>query len=343
MGKTMQIRLNFKHRSILGISAFVISVFFGQVSAAQIEPGCDANEFKVFFQQFLQNPAWQQTVTADPMIAQSLSGDPFPEGNADETRFMGSALELFPTAERWAELGLVHEWLPPSTILLRDHQGRYLRTLIFALQPCWELKRVEDWVPGGSHLIGSSQSQSDAESCLTRGKVYEHLGSSGQTPIPQWIFMAALDSYLCAAEAGSLEASYAAASLSLSGQAPRLSNKKIETLLVAASEKLPEAALSLASFYCDQGDYSQQRACVMPEAAEQALIQSAQLGSADAINQLGRAYEVGSLGNRDIERALACYISAADTGLQLADQNARRLGEQGVRNKRNISCLPAGR
>lgn len=337
--------IHFKFHSILSIGALLFCTLSGQASAAQAEAEaiCGTGDFRTFFQQFAANPVLQQASIATPLTLQTLSDDPPFKIKLEKLSEEQRPAALVPPPKQWAELGLIPEWLSPSTLVLRGHQGEYLRTFVFKRQSCWVLKRVEDWTLGGPQLITNTSPQANAQHCLKRAKAYEHLGNTEQTPSTQALFAAALDSYLCAAEAGSLEASYAAATLSLSGQAPRLQNTRIQTLLEKAAKKRPEAALALSDFYCNEGDYKSERPCANPQQAAQALIAAARMGSADALNQLGYAYEAGILVAQNPSRALACYTSAAGKDSARADKNVKRLATKGVPSDEQIECIQAGR
>jgi len=333
----------FKFHSIFSITTLLLCTLAGQAGAAQTEATCGTGDFRTFFQQFAANQVLQQASIATPLTLQTLSDDPPLRIKLEKLSAAQRPSALVPPPEQWAELGLIPEWLPPSTVVLRGHQGEYLRTFVFKRQSCWVLKRVEDWTLGGPELITNASSQTNAQQCMKRARAYERLGSTEQTSSTQALFAAALDSYLCAAEAGSLEASYAAATLSLSGQAPRLQNTRIVELLEIAAQKNPEAALALSDFYCTEGDYETERPCANPQQAAQTLIAAADMGSADALNQLGYAYETGSLIEQDLSRALACYISAAGKGSARADKNVKRLATKGVPSNEQVKCIQAGR
>ena len=339
----MHIHFTFKLRPAFILGALLLCALSGQASAAQADTTCGTGDFRTFFQQFAANPVLQQASIATPLTLQTLSDDPPLRIKLEKLGEAQRPSALVPHPEQWTELGLIPEWLPPSTVVLRGHQGEYLRTFVFKRKSCWVLKRVEDWTLGGPQLITDASAQPNAQHCLKRARAYERLGSTEQTPSTQALFAAALDSYLCAAEAGSLEASYAAASLRLSGHAPRLQNSRIQALLEKAAKKRPEAALALSDFYCTEGDYESERPCANPQQAAQALIAAARMGSADALNQLGYAYEAGTLVEPDPSRALACYTSAADKGLARADKNVKRLATKGVPSDERIECIQAGR
>lgn len=334
---------HFKFHSIFSIGALLLCTLSGQTSAAQKETVCGTGDFRDFFRQFAASPVLQQASIATPLTLQTLTDDPSFKIKLAKLSAAQRPSMLVPHPEQWAELGLTPEWLPPSTVVLRGHQGEYLRTFVFKRQSCWVLKRVEDWTLGGPKLTTNASPQTNAQQCLKRARAYERLGSTEQTLSTQALFAAALDSYLCAADAGSLEASYAAATLSLSGQAPRLQNTRIQALLEMAAKTHPDAALALSDFYCNEGDYESERVCANPEDAAQALTAAARMGSADALNQLGYAYEVGTLVEQDPSRALACYTSAAGKGSARADKNVKRLAAKGVPSSEQVECIQAGR
>ncbi|MBA5983485.1 sel1 repeat family protein, partial [Pseudomonas sp. MD195_PC81_125] len=131
----------------------------------------------------------------------------------------------------------------------------------------------------------------------------------------------------------------AAAGISLSGQAPRLENAKILQLLESAAKSVPEAGIALAEFYCDEGNYEEKRACVSPEKSLSALVTSAQLGSPDALIQLGGAYETGAIIPSDLVRAMACYQEADKKGNEAGARGVERLSTQGITANNSIHCL----
>lgn len=335
--------IHFKLHSIFSIGVLLLCSMSGQANAAENETTCGTGDFRDFFQQFVADPALQQASITTPLTLQTLTSDPALKINLEEISNSQYPTVLIPPPDQWGELGLAFEWLPQSKVVIRGQRGEYLRTLVFKRKSCWVLSRIEDWTLGGSKLNNDSNLNMDAESCFKRAKAYEISTNTAQHTPVRTLFSAALDSYLCAADAGSLEASYLAASLSLSGQAPRLENKRIKALLAAASEQLPESALALSDFYCDEGDYSQERPCINPDKAFQALVTSAQMGSLDALNQLGYTYEMGTLIEQDQVQALACYKLAADNDMQRAAKNFNRLISQGVQPNDLIKCIEAGR
>lgn len=334
---------HFKLHSIFSTAALLLCSMSGQANVAANETTCGTGDFRDFFHQFVEDPALQQAAITTPLTLQTLTSYPALKINLEEIKNSHYPTVLIPPPDQWGELGLAFEWLPQSKVVLRGQRGEYLRTFVFKRKSCWVLNRIEDWTLGGSQLNNDSNLNMDADSCFKRAKAYEMSTSIAQHTPVRSLFSAALDSYLCAADAGSIEASYLAASLSLSGQAPRLENKIIKALLVAASEQLPESALALSDFYCDEGEYSQERPCINPDKAFQALVKGAKMGSADALNQLGYTYEMGTLTEQDQVQALACYKLAADKGMQRAAKNFNRLISQGVQPNELIKCIEAGR
>ncbi|WP_258041320.1 hypothetical protein [Pseudomonas syringae] len=85
--------------------------------------------------------------------------------------------------------------------------------------------------------------------------MFNQLGMEIQSQLSAQLYVSALDSYLDGAEQGSADAAFAAAAISLSGQAPGLENTKILRLLIDASKSGPEVEVALADFYCNEGEH----------------------------------------------------------------------------------------
>lgn len=210
----------------------------------------------------------------------------------------------------------------------------------FSREACWVLEGVEDWSIHEKNLLASSKpGMSRAENyCFQRGKAYASLAGAGQYSLTGELFEAALENYICAATSGDPQASLEAASLSLSGMAPRLKTAKVEALLKTAATTLADGAAALSTFYCYGNTSVAEGNCQHPEQAEKELIRAASMGSADATNYLGYVFEQGEWATQDLSRAMACYRLAADKGNQVAATNFQRLKSQAVGTTTASAC-----
>ena len=82
-----------------------------------------------------------------------------------------------------------------------------------------------------SGLIGQNAPDKSSGRALWSSEKTSYAMADGQDPVYPRLFVAALNSYLDAAQQGSTPAAYRAAGLSLSGMAPRLSYQRLEQLL----------------------------------------------------------------------------------------------------------------
>lgn len=225
----------------------------------------------------------------------------------------------------------------PDRIILRDKNGESLVILVFDQETCWTLNRIEDWSLG--QQLPSTSAAGLAAVAVERGNLYSHL--AGKTPSNSLIelYVSALDSYLYGASLGSAGAAYAAAGISLSGQAPRLSNERMQSLLETAARTIPEAGITLAYFYCDKGNSGTDHPCANPEKALQALKDIARLNPKTALVELGNAYATGDIATLDTSRALACYLEAQSKGATGLESAITALKSQGAAVHSSIHCL----
>ncbi|MBB2888927.1 hypothetical protein FHR69_004912 [Pseudomonas umsongensis] len=121
----------------------------------------------------------------------------------------------------------------------------------FSRQACWVLEGVEDWSVSEKDLVvASSPTMSTAENfCYQRAEAFGGLGV-GEYRLTREFFEASLENYVCAAASGDPQASFNAASLSLSGMASQLETEKVEILFKAAATTLADGAAALSTFYC---------------------------------------------------------------------------------------------
>ncbi|MNF47584.1 hypothetical protein D3C84_287910 [compost metagenome] len=225
----------------------------------------------------------------------------------------------------------------PDRVTLRDSNGEFLIVLLFEQKNCWELSKIEDWSLG--QQLSAGNASDPAAIAVKRGNLYDRLAAETQSNSLIALYASALDSYLHGASLGSARAAYLAAGISLSGQAPRLHNSLIKSLLETASRSEPEAGLTLAGFYCDEGEPGDNRPCVNPEKSLEALQDAARQGLSAALVELGSAYAAGEITERDPLRALACYQEAKVMGVQGLQPSIEALRATGVEPSNTVHCL----
>lgn len=291
---------------------------------------CPADTFEDFVEAYANQPQLRQAHTRLPLTLRqvaleknevierrSTSMNPWPL--LDNTP---GPLEVVPRA--------------PDTALLRDTDGKILRILAFTHQDCWTLTRLEDWSLG---VLDDTSEAAPGAAAYQRGDRYKALAMQERSSSNVPLYEAALASYLQGAREGSPKAAYAAAGLSLSGEAPRLDNARIQSLLESAAPTLAEAGLTLANFYCDEGNYDEQRPCANPQSSLQALQSAARLGLPEALAELGGAYAAGTIVQRDLQRALTCYQQAQAEGTKGLEPSIERLKSQGITLDNTVHCL----
>lgn len=168
----------------------------------------------------------------------------------------------------------------------------------------------------------SSHSKQIAESCLKKGIKLEARAERDPENATRF-FKEALDHYLCGSKNGNPMASYRAAILSESGQAPALKKEVIKSLLLCAAEAgIPDGQAALADFFCDSDIPPH---CKDVETASKWFERASKRGSGDAANVLGSFYERGQRGPVDLNRAQACYAIGVKRGLKIAQYNFNRV------------------
>lgn len=287
----------------------------------QAAPTCPSQDFTTFFNAFAESAELQRGFTGQALREQGMPADL-------------AQLSL----ARVVANGQVREIVLPDRVYLRDQRGEVLQAFIFEQAACWTLERFEDW---SASIAGASVDKTRrGQRALLRGKDYERMGLDADGPLDQQLFVAALNSYLDAAAQGSAEGAYSAAAISLSGMAPSLPFERLERLMLTASATVPEAALLLANFYCDEGAARPpDNTCRHPRKALSALRQAAALGLGTAFNELGSVYARGEIAPVQPARSLACYTEAVAHGADWADFNARQMIKQGVRADKAQPCL----
>ncbi|AZD32625.1 SEL1-like repeat protein [Pseudomonas chlororaphis] len=318
----------------LVLLAFGIS---SKVFAAQ----CPSDDFAGFVKELSTKPDMQQAFIISPVIEQAVVATGAKPRVVQKKLKVLDPQSLAMLSEDYidkSELSLKVQL--PNQVLVRDQKGEVLKIFTFKKNGCWALARVEDW--SVERVLDSQDAElktNPGVRALNRGELYNQLGIETESSSSPQLYASALDSYLAGAEQGSAEAAFAAAAISLSGQAPRLENTKILDLLVFASKTLPEAGLALADFYCDEGNYEETRPCVHPEKSMSALMQSARSGFPAALIQLGAAYETGSVAPIDLPHAMACYQEANKKGHEAGPRAIERLTTQGIVADNSIHCL----
>ena len=305
----------------------VLSLIASALSAQAAS--CPSEDFETFAKAYVTRPEVRQAHTRLPLPLRQVVQD---NGKLVEHESSNnSPWGLLDTALTSPEIVT----RLPHSVLLRDHDGETLRVLAFERKGCWSLDRLEDWSLGAQDEKSVSQEQRAYE----RGNRYKELALREGSSTKVALLEAALASYLQGAREGSAQAAYAAAGLSLSGEAPRLENPRIQSLLESASPTIPEAGLTLANFYCDQGDYDAQRPCANPQASLNALVGAARQGLPDALAELGGAYAAGTLAPQDLKRALSCYQQAGAKGVEGLEPSIQQLRNQGVTADNTVQCL----
>lgn len=301
---------------------------------------CPSDNFHGFVKEFLAKPEVQRAFTASPIhFLEVVAEGSQPKVVEREIEVLGGG-ELSAVSPEVVEMSSLEVKVqPPNKIFVRDRAGELLKILTFQKADCWSLSSLENW-----SLETVLDSQVDASSLppgersLMRGKNYADLAMEAEFPASSQLYISALDSYMNGADKGSIEAGYQAVLLSLSGQAPRLDDARILELLLSAASTSGAANLALANFYCDEGRYDQVRPCADPQKSLNALEAGSKLGSMEALNQLGLSYERGTLGTKNINRALACFQAAAAQGFELSKENAARLIAKNVKTE-SSNCL----
>lgn len=297
---------------------------------------CPANNFHDFAKSFQNQPDIQIAHVGQPLTLQKVEI----ESNraavmSEETLNPHHELQNILALQKNARLTVTVK--SPDRIILRDKNGESLVILVFEQKICWTLNRIEDWSLG--QQLPSTSAADPAAAAVERGNLYSHL--AGKTPSNSLIelYVSALDSYLYGASLGSAGAAYAAAGISLSGQAPRLSNGRMQSLLETAARTIPEAGITLAYFYCDKGNSGTNHPCADPEKALQALKDIARLNPKTALVELGNAYATGDIAKLDTSRALACYLEAQSKGATGLESAIAELKSQGAAVHSSIHCL----
>ncbi|RON38913.1 hypothetical protein BK666_29365 [Pseudomonas frederiksbergensis] len=302
---------------------------------------CPSANFAQFVTAFTANVDTQPAFVASPVMELSVvstGSKPRVVQRQVATLAPRSLTEL--SADYIAKSGLSLQVQLPNYVFVRDRKGEVLKVFTFKFGDCWKLVRVEDW--SLEKVLSEQQGELRAAPgarALKRGALYDKLTNESGYPADVQLYVSSLDSYLEGAAQGNDQAAYAAASVSLSGQAPRLDNSRILELLSQGSRTLAQASHALSGFYCDEGEYGDPRPCADPAKSLAALKRSAAQGASYALNDLGSAFQRGTLGIQDSQRALACYLAAANMGREDSRTAAEQLSAQGIRVDPAKPCL----
>ncbi|SDT62618.1 hypothetical protein SAMN05216579_5022 [Pseudomonas granadensis] len=316
----------------------------GAFASSSSTAQCPSSNFAEFVKVFASEPQIQKAFIATPVKHVHVIAD----GKIPKVveRSLGSIsvdeLKVLLPGNA-AKLGLTVETKVPDRVVVRDEAGHFLKIFVFKHGDCWVLNRVEDWaIDAVMEEITQSERLTPGELELKKGVIFDRLVNKASPESGIYLYAAALDSYLDGARKGSAQAAFAAAGISLSGQAPRLENSRILALLIQASEQVPDAGLTLADFYCDEGEYDENHGCINPKESIATLERAARLGSTNALIRLGEVYEAGDLVAADLPRAMACYRNIQKTDPKTANALVERLAARGVVSDNSIQCFEAG-
>lgn len=315
-----------------------LSLYATSSWASEEENTCSFSAFEDFLEKYLNNYDLQRSHTSSKLSIEKIAY----RDNRIYLKEISAGEYGLPKIPK--EEDLYYKIISKTQVIqvtLGNKLGSFFKIYTFSPTHCWALIKIQDWSVSLNDASKYPYKHIEQKSYATmqRGLIYESLASLEQYPHSKEFHEIALNNYLNAVTQGSVDAGYQASILSLSGQAPRLSDELIERFLLAASQKDADAAAALSSFYCDQGVASTPPLpCKNPEKSRSLLIKSARMGSIDAVNYLAYTYEVGTLGVQSTEQAAACYKLAASKGNILAKKNLNRLNSQGVNSPVHTAC-----
>jgi hypothetical protein len=324
------------------IVLLTLGMHSGAFASSSIDAQCPSEDFEAFVEVFASQPEIQTAFTDSPVqeIRVVFDGDK-PKVVKRKLKTLDPAELSVLIPEKAAELNLTIKVELPDKVIVRDGVGGFLKIFAFKHTNCWVLSSVEDWsLENVLEGVARTESFTPGERELKKGVWFDRLANHASPESGVYLYASALDSYLAGAQNGSPRAALSAAGISLSGQAPRLDNTKILDLLMMASKSIPDAGLTLADFYCDEGEYDDEHACINPQLSMTALEDAVRKGSNIALTRLGEVYETGTLQPADLPRAMACYQEAKKNGLE--SRGVARLADQGVVANNSIQCLKAG-
>jgi hypothetical protein len=326
------------------IALLTLGMCSGAVASSPSDPQCPSGNFAEFAQVFSSQPEIQKASIASSVQELRVVAD------GDKPKVVQRNIKALDAAElnvlvpeNAAASSLTIKVDLPNKLIVRDQAGKFLKVFVFKHGDCWVLDRVEDWsLENVSDVVSRTEKLLPGQRELRKGAWFDRLANHASPESGVYLYAAALDSYLAGAQEGSPQAALAAAGISLSGQAPRLDNSKIVDLLIAASKSIPDAGVTLANFYCDEGEYDDKHVCINPQQSMAALESAASRGSVDALSQLGEVYEVGTVVPADLPRAMACYQEVQKKDPESGTRGVDHLAAQGVVADNSIQCLKAG-
>lgn len=305
------------------------------MSNAQAAP-CPANNFDDFVKTLQDRPEIRMNHVRKPLTLQwvEMRGDQ-PRVKTRAAADPGQELQNVFALQKSKGLKATVE--RPDRVILRDENGESLVILVFEQENCWTLNRIEDW--SLEHQPYTNSAVDPAAIAMRRGDLYVRI--AGETPSNSLIalYASALDNYLYGASLGSAKAAYAAAGISLSGQAPQLPTPRMQNLLETAAKAIPEAGITLAYFYCDQGESGSNHPCTDPDKALQALKDIARLELKTALVELGNAYATGFIATPNTSHALTCFLEAQSMGATGLDKAIENLKAKGSIAQSSAHCL----
>lgn len=317
---------------LLAAISFSTAVMMGNAQAAS----CPTNNFGDFVELFQSQPKIRITHVRQSLTLQQVE---IQNGQAlvRNDKVPNPSQELQNVLALQQSKNLTLTVVPPDRMILRDQNGESLVILVFEQENCWTLSRIEDWSLG--QRLSSISVLGPAAIAVKRGDLYARLASETPSDSLIALYASALDSYLHGASLRSAEAAYAAAGLSLSGQAPQLPHQRMQDLLEASAQVIPEAGITLAYFHCDNGESGTDRPCANPEKALQALKDIARLSPQTALVELGNAYATGDIVPPNAEYALACFLEAQSQGVTGLDNAIKALESKGATVQSSLHCL----
>ncbi|WP_146041220.1 SEL1-like repeat protein [Pseudomonas sp. MPR-ANC1] len=311
---------------------------------ASTEQQCPANNFADFVKVFSSDSTVQKTFTASSVkTTHVVAENNIPMVVVRSVKHLPADEFSMLSAENAAASNLAIEIPFLNRVVVRDQQGAFLKIFVFKHSDCWVLNSVEDWtLEAVMDDVARTDQPAPGERELKKGVMFDRLvnKASGESGVS--LYAAALDSYVDGARKGSAQAAIAAAGISLSGQAPRLPNEQILELMNQAFQSNPDDGVALSLFYCDEGEYGDDKACIDPQKSMATLESAALRGSTHALLRLGEVYETGTVVAADLPRAIACYREASKTELKWSPAAVERLLARGVVMDSSIECIGAG-
>lgn len=311
---------------------------------ASTEQQCPANNFADFVKVFSSDSTVQKAFTASSVkTTHVVAENNIPKVVVRSVKHLPADEFSMLSAENAAASNLAIEIPFLNRVVVRDHQGVFLKIFVFKHSDCWVLNSVEDWtLEAVMDDVARTDQPTPGERELKKGVMFDRLvnKASGESGVS--LYAAALDSYVDGARKGSAQAAMAAAGISLSGQAPRLPHEQILELMNQAFQSNPDDGVALSLFYCDEGEYGDDKVCIDPQKSMATLESAALRGSTHALLRLGEVYETGTVVAADLPRAIACYREASKTELKWSPAAVERLLARGVVMDSSIECIGAG-